>query len=151
MAELLHITERSVWESARESGRYEMSTRGLTLREVGFIHCSLRRQLPAVARMLYDGWDPAKLVVLVIDSERLSVPVRYEPPEPVPLPEGGDGGEGREARGDSGEDGDGAVEEFPHIYGPLPVAAVVGEEPWSWDAPAATPAPRPTPRDSQGS
>jgi uncharacterized protein (DUF952 family) len=137
MAELLHITERSVWESARESGTYEMSTRGLTLREVGFIHCSLRHQLPAVARMLYDGWDPAKLVVLVIDSERLSVPVRYEPPEPAAF--------------DGGESG-GAVEEFPHIYGPLPVTAVVDEEPWSWDAPSAPPpTPRTTTRDRQGS
>lgn len=126
MAELLHLTERTLWEAARASGAYEMSTRGLTLAEVGFIHCSQRHQLPQVARMLYDGWDPAELVVLVIDSERLSVPVRYEPPEPGAVCADGSGRAGDDPRED-------AVEEFPHIYGPLPVTAVVDEEPWSWD------------------
>ncbi|MCH6159612.1 DUF952 domain-containing protein [Streptomyces marispadix] len=147
MAELLHITERSIWEAARESGTYEMSTRGLTLREVGFIHCSLRRQLPAVAHMLYDGWDPAKLVVLVIDSERLSVPVRYEPPEPAAVRDGGGSDDSGDGPGDGDGEHGGAVEEFPHIYGPLPVTAVVDEEPWSWDAPATAPKSRDQLRD----
>ncbi|MBA0050843.1 DUF952 domain-containing protein [Streptomyces sp. AJS327] len=113
MTELLHITERSVWEAARADGVYEMSTRGRTLREVGFIHCSLPRQLPAVAELLYgDGEtagprvDPAELVVLVIDGEALTAPVRWEPPVP------------------GGED------LFPHLYGPLPLDAVVRVEPW---------------------
>ncbi|NLU74749.1 DUF952 domain-containing protein [Streptomyces sp. HNM0575] len=128
MAELLHLTERSLWEAARESGTYEMSTRGHTLAEVGFIHCSQRHQLPPVARMLYGGWDPAELVLLVIDSERLSVPVRYEAPEPAAAC-ADDGG--------SGTPDGGAVEEFPHIYGPLPVSAVVAEEAWSWDTPVS--------------
>ncbi|MGH3309686.1 MAG: DUF952 domain-containing protein [Streptomyces sp.] len=106
MAELLHITERSLWEAARASGTYEMSTRGRTLAEVGFVHCSLRHQLPQVAALLYGDCDPGELVVLVIDSERLRSPLRYEPPAP-------------------------GAEEFPHIYGPLPVTAVVAEEAWS--------------------
>lgn len=106
MTELLHITERSLWEAARASGTYEMSTRGRTLPEVGFIHCSLRHQLPQVAELLYDDCDPGELVVLVIDSERLSSPLRYEPPAP-------------------------GAEEFPHLYGPLPVNAVIAEEAWS--------------------
>ncbi|RAJ65660.1 uncharacterized protein (DUF952 family) [Streptomyces sp. Amel2xB2] len=110
MAELLHITERPLWEAARAAGAYEMSTRGRTLEEVGFIHCSQRHQLRAVAEMLYAEWDPEKLVVLVIDGDRVPAPIRYEPPVP------------------------GATEEFPHIYGPLPVSAVVAEEPWSWAA-----------------
>lgn len=114
MAELLHITERSVWDAARTSGTYEMSTRGQSLAEVGFIHCSLRRQLPRVAEMLYAGTDPSRLVVLVIDSERLSVPVRWEPPVP-------DAGCGP------------GTEVFPHVYGPLPVEAVTREEPWEWE------------------
>ncbi|GHH81764.1 hypothetical protein GCM10018793_39910 [Streptomyces sulfonofaciens] len=106
MTELLHITERSLWEAARERGAYEMSTRGRTLQEQGFIHCSLRHQLPGVARVVYgDHPDPGDLVVLVIDGDRLSAPVRHEALEP--------GGE-----------------VFPHIYGPLPVDAVVEVEPW---------------------
>ncbi|MFE9647815.1 DUF952 domain-containing protein [Streptomyces sp. NPDC006365] len=106
MPELLHITERSLWDTARETGTYEMSTRGRTLKEEGFIHCSTRGQLPRVAAFLYGSYEgPDDLVVLVIDPERLGVPVRYEAPEP--------GGE-----------------EFPHIYGPIPAAAVIAAEPW---------------------
>jgi uncharacterized protein (DUF952 family) len=51
----------------------------------------------------YEG--PDELVVLVVDVERLDVPVRFEAMEP--------GGE-----------------EFPHVYGPIPVDAVVDVEVW---------------------
>ncbi|OEU88450.1 hypothetical protein DB35_19335 [Streptomyces abyssalis] len=144
MAELLHITERSVWEAARASasGTYEMSTRGLTLEEVGFIHCSQRHQLPQVARMLYGGQDPAELVVLVIESERISAPVRYEPPEPAAACAGdandADGADGADRAGGSERPEDaaaGGAQLFPHVYGPLPVSAVVAEEPWTWNSP----------------
>jgi uncharacterized protein (DUF952 family) len=103
--QLLHLAEKPLWEAARRTGTYEMSTRGRTLAEEGFIHCSLPHQLPAVARMLYGAGDAQDLVVLVIDTGRLQVPVRYEAMAP--------GGE-----------------EFPHIYGPLPVDAVVDVHPW---------------------
>ncbi|MEV0220182.1 DUF952 domain-containing protein [Streptomyces sp. NPDC050704] len=106
MPELLHITERALWDAARATGTYEMSTRGRTLQEEGFIHCSTRTQLPRVADFLYGAYEgPDELVVLVIDAERLGAPLKYEAPEP--------GGE-----------------EFPHIYGPLPVDAVTAVEPW---------------------
>ncbi|WP_299528911.1 DUF952 domain-containing protein [uncultured Streptomyces sp.] len=104
MSELLHLTEAARWEAARDAGAYEGSTRGRTLQEEGFIHCSLPHQLPGVARMLY-GTEDADLVVLVVDPDRLDVPVRYEAMAP--------GGE-----------------EFPHVYGPLPVDAVVEVRPW---------------------
>lgn len=107
---ILHLTERSLWEAARAQGAYTMSTRGRTLAEEGFIHCSTRAQLPAVARFLYGSYDgPDELVVLVIDPERLDAPVKYEVPAP-------------------------GAEAFPHVYGPIPVAAVVGTEPWPKDA-----------------
>ncbi|MFG1669527.1 DUF952 domain-containing protein [Streptomyces sp. Y7] len=103
---ILHITERSLWEAAREHGTYEMSTRGRTLREEGFIHCSTRAQLPSVAAFLYGSYDgPDELVVLVVDPALLDAPLKYEAPKP--------GGE-----------------EFPHVYGPIPVAAVVDVETW---------------------
>jgi uncharacterized protein (DUF952 family) len=103
MAELLHITERTVWLEAARSGSYEMSTRGVTLQDEGFIHCSLRHQLRGVAEYVYgDAGDAGDLVVLVIDSAKVPAPVRYEAPEP------------------------GAAEQYPHIYGPLPVDAVTG-------------------------
>ncbi|MFD3645511.1 DUF952 domain-containing protein [Streptomyces cyaneofuscatus] len=102
---LLHLAEAPLWEAARGTGTYEMSTRGRTLQEEGFIHLSLPHQLPGVARMLYgDGSEGGSgghdLVVLVVDPARLTAPVRYEAMKP--------GGE-----------------EFPHLYGPLPVDAVV--------------------------
>lgn len=103
---IVHLTERSLWEEARARGAYEMSTRGKTLQEEGFIHCSTREQLPAVAAFLYADHDgPDDLVLLVIDPARLDVPLKYEAPEP-------------------------GAEEFPHVYGPIPVAAVVDVEPW---------------------
>ncbi|WP_344389659.1 DUF952 domain-containing protein [Streptomyces vastus] len=106
MPELLHITERSLWDAVRETGTYEMSTRGRTLQEEGFIHCSTRAQLPRTAAFLYGSYEgPDDLVVLVIDPERLDAPVKYEAPEP--------GGE-----------------EFPHIYGPISAAAVIAVEVW---------------------
>ena len=99
MAELFHITDRVTWLEAAMTGEYKMSTRGVTLAEQGFIHCSLRHQLRPVAEFLYGGADASELVVLAIDSERVPAIVRYEAPEP--------GGE-----------------EYPHIYGVLPVGAV---------------------------
>lgn len=103
---ILHITERSLWDGARERGTYEVSTRGRTLQEEGFIHFSTREQLPRVAAFLYGEYDgPDELVVLVVDPALVQAPVRYEAVEP--------GGE-----------------EFPHVYGPVPVEAVVDVEPW---------------------
>jgi uncharacterized protein (DUF952 family) len=96
MTELLHITEREDWEKAARDGEYRMSTRGVSLAQQGFIHCSLRHQLRRVAEASYADADD--LVVLVIDATRLPCPVRYE---------GIDGGE-----------------QYPHIYGPVPAGAV---------------------------
>ncbi|MEU1475772.1 DUF952 domain-containing protein [Streptomyces sp. NPDC001668] len=100
---IVHLTERSLWEEARARGRYEISTRGRTLQEEGFIHCSTREQLPGTAARFFA--DVPDLVVLVIDPARLDVPLKYEAPAP-------------------------GAEEFPHVYGPIPVDAVVDVEPW---------------------
>lgn len=97
MTDLYHITERSAWESALPSGEYRMSTRGVTLEQEGFIHCSRPHQLRAVAERVYGDADD--LVVLVIDSDRLGVPLKYESPAP-------------------------GTDEYPHVYGSIPVAAV---------------------------
>jgi uncharacterized protein (DUF952 family) len=97
MTDLFHITERAAWVAAQETREYRLSTRNRTLEDEGFIHCSLRHQLRGVAEHLYADADD--LVVLVIDSTRLSAPVRYEAP-------------------------DAASESYPHIYGPVPTAAV---------------------------
>jgi uncharacterized protein (DUF952 family) len=96
MADLLHITKRIAWERAERAGSYRISTRGVSLEQQGFIHCSLPHQLRGVAEANYH--DVGDLVVLVIDEASLPAEVRYE-----------DGGDG---------------ERYPHIYGPLPVSSV---------------------------
>ena len=97
MTELFHLADRRQWEAARAAGRYEISTRGRTLQEVGFIHCSQRHQVRAVAEAIFADADD--LVLLTIDGDRVTAPIRYEGPD------------------------------FPHIYGPLPVDAVVAATP----------------------
>jgi uncharacterized protein (DUF952 family) len=97
---IFHIAERPDWEAARASGGpYEISTRGQTLAEVGFIHASRDEAQARTVRQAFYA-DVDDLVLLVIDPEGLDV--REEPV------------------------GD-AV--FPHIYGPLPIEAVVDVRP----------------------
>jgi uncharacterized protein (DUF952 family) len=107
MTELFHLTERTTWEAAQPGQEYRTSTRGVALEQQGFIHCSLRHQLRAVAEFIYGDADD--LVVLVIDGDRVTAPIRYEAPEP-------------------------GAESFPHIYGPLPTAAVTAVLPVARDA-----------------
>lgn len=107
MAELFHLADRGEWLAAEAAGEYRISTRGVTLAEQGFIHCSLRHQLRDVAEAYYADAD--NLVVLVIDSERVVSPIRYEAPP-------------------------GGLEAYPHIYGPLPTDAVTSVVPVGRDA-----------------
>lgn len=65
--------------------------------EEGFIHCSYSRQIPAVASFNFRGQKD--LVLLQIDRSKLQCDVIDENLE-------------------------GGQELFPHIYGPLPMAAV---------------------------
>lgn len=96
---LWHIAHRADWEAAREVGVYLHSTRGRTLGEEGFIHCSYPHQLGLVARTVYAD-DPEPLVILEIDRAGLgTTPVRVE-------------------------NAPGTTMHFPHIYGPLPTSAV---------------------------
>jgi uncharacterized protein (DUF952 family) len=96
---IFHIAFESDWKAAEQSGTYRGSTRGARLDDVGFVHAGFEHQVSVVGGIVYrDASEP--LVVLVIDTEHLDVPVVVENLE------GGD-------------------EMFPHIYGPLPVRAVV--------------------------
>ncbi len=100
MATIFHLAFASDWASAQESGAYTMSTRGRTLAEEGFIHCSRGNQWPLIRDRFYgDVTEP--LLLLQIDTDRLDVPVLDEPGEP------------------------GSQETFPHVYGPIALDAVV--------------------------
>jgi uncharacterized protein (DUF952 family) len=96
---LYHLALRRDWEAAQEAGEYRVSTRGRTLAQEGFLHASYAHQWQGVRDAYYaDVTEP--LVLLEVDPARLDVPVVEEAPA-------------------------GGAEAFPHVYGPLPVAAVV--------------------------
>ncbi|CAM3657388.1 DUF952 domain-containing protein [Occultella aeris] len=102
-ATILHLAHAADWAAAIASGEYAVSTRGATIEQVGYMHCSFTRQVAGVAEAFYAD-DPEPLVVLEIDVAALEAAGRTVRVEAL----------------------DGAPEPFPHIYGgPLPVAAVV--------------------------
>ena len=105
---LYHIATAADWEQAQQDGEYRTSTRGRSLSEEGFIHASTAAQVLPVADMLYLD-EPDDLVLLVLDTSRIGADIRHEP---VP----------------------GWADPFPHIYGPLDVAAVVRAVPLGRDA-----------------
>jgi len=103
---LFHIALATDWEAAQATGDYRVSTLGRSLADEGFLHASHAHQWRDVLAASYsDVEDP--LVLLEIDPDRLQVPVVVEPP-----PGAGPG-----------------AERFPHVYGPLPVDAVVAVTP----------------------
>jgi uncharacterized protein (DUF952 family) len=101
-AMIFHITDPATWARSLAAGRHTGSTRGVDLAEEGYIHCSTATQWPAVVNRFYS--DAPDLLLLHIDEQRLTSPVRYE------------------------QIGD-APEPFPHVYGPIDLAAVVSVEP----------------------
>jgi uncharacterized protein (DUF952 family) len=100
---IFHVATVTDWEAAKAVGEYRMSTLGRTLEQEGFLHASHAGQWRAVHDAFYAGLDEP-LVLLEIDPGLLGVPVVEEAPP-------------------------GTDELFPHIYGPLPVAAVVAVSP----------------------
>lgn len=90
---IYHIVPEKIWKEAVEKGTYL----GDTLETEGFIHASEIDQVVEVANSLFTGQKG--LVLLVIDRDKLTSPIKYEDP--------------------------GNGELFPHIYGPLNLDAVV--------------------------
>lgn len=100
---IYHIASAADWDAALEAGEYRTSTLGRTLEQVGFIHAAFADQVRDVADRYYqDVAEP--LVLLTIDETRLDVPVRVD-------------------------DVPGSDQGFPHVYGPIEVAAVVMNTP----------------------
>lgn len=98
---LFHVAEAEQWEAARTGGRYEGSTRGMSLAQVGFVHLATAEQWPGVLERYYAGHEGG-LVLLTLDPARLTPPLRWEAATT------------------------GSGELFPHLYGPLDLDAVVG-------------------------
>ena len=93
---LLHIISREHWLGARSVGEIRPDS----LADVGFVPLSTAGQVPLPANRLFFGRKD--MVLLLLDTERLDAPVRWEPGVP--------------------QDPDSML--FPHLYGPVPTAAV---------------------------
>ncbi len=84
-------------KSAWEKARTDGVYRGDTLASEGFIHCSSFEQVKAVADLFYRG--QTNLLLLIIDEEKVEAEIKWEAL--------------------------GAPEDYPHIYGPLNLSAIV--------------------------
>ena len=98
---IFHITTATEWAAARADGLY----RAPSLDTEGFIHCSLPTQVNHVADWFYR--DVSDLVLLCIEPGRLTSELRWEP------------------------SADAFAGEFPHVYGPIAIEAVVLTVPWA--------------------
>jgi glutathione S-transferase len=110
---IYHVAERAHWDAAVAAGDYRRSTRDQTLDEVGYLHGANADQVAGVLQRYY--LDATDLVLLAVDADLVADLLRDE-------------------------NTSGGTELFPHLYGPLPVDAVVvvtGER-------AAPPAPETT-------
>ncbi|GAA1905694.1 DUF952 domain-containing protein [Lapillicoccus jejuensis] len=96
---IYHLADPTEWADAQRAGRYERSTRGRSLEQEGFVHCSEADQWPGVRRRFYDD-VAGDLLLLELDESALRSPVVREPAP-------------------------GTDELFPHVYGPLDLDAVV--------------------------
>jgi uncharacterized protein (DUF952 family) len=94
---ILNIISRSEWTDAQAAG--ERVTPSLAAQ--GFVHCSDPGTVTLPANRRYAG--RTDLLLLVVDPTLVPSPVRWEEGDP-PHPDG---------------------LWFPHVYGPIPVAAVV--------------------------
>lgn len=97
---IFHLALPDEWAAAVATGSYDRSTRGITLEQEGFIHCSQPHQVEPVRSRYYADVDDLRL--LTIDTDLLTSPWQLDPV------------------------GD---EEFPHVYGPINVDAVVDVSP----------------------
>jgi uncharacterized protein (DUF952 family) len=98
MSLLLHICSQADWARAQQRGEHRPDS----LAYAGFVHLSASNQVHLPANRLYAG--RTDLVLLHVDTSRLEAPLRWEPGTPA----------------------DPAAMLFPHLYGPLPVHAVIG-------------------------
>ena len=102
---IYHLATAASWDEAASRGTYTVSTLGLGLDDVGFIHCSQSAQVAGVHERFYaDVTEP--ILLLTIDTDLLTSPWRLDhvPGEDLP---------------------------FPHVYGPLNTDAVVSAEPFT--------------------
>jgi uncharacterized protein (DUF952 family) len=94
---ILHIISRDDWAAAGAAG----AVTAPSLADVGYVHCSDPGTAHLPANRLFAG--RSDMLLAEIDPGRLGVPLRWEP------------GDGEDPAGPW----------FPHVYGPIPVSAVL--------------------------
>jgi len=102
---ILHLAKLESWSEAVSLGVYKSSTRDKALEDVGYIHCSTPEQLASVASSVYKDYL-GELVILEMDLDQLEqagLKVLFEA---------------------GGHD-----EQYPNIYGPIPVDLVSSTKP----------------------
>lgn len=96
---VFHYTTAADWEQSSTAGEHRVSGRGMTLSDEGFLHFCDADQRAGVWLRFWAGIQEP-VVLLTIDPVRLDPPVVRENTH-------------------------GGAELFPHLYGPLPVSAVL--------------------------
>lgn len=91
---IYHVTTAASWNTAKQQGFYESAS----LKEEGFIHCSLENQVAGVLERYFAG--QTHLVKLVIDTEKLTSRFVYDWSPST-------------------------ADTFPHVYGAINIDAVV--------------------------
>ena len=100
MNTIYHITKLNNWKAAVQKGTYDFCS----LKREGFIHCSKESQYLRVANARFIN-EELPLVVLIIDSTKILSKIIYENLE-------------------------GGTENFPHIYGPINLDAIIKAVPF---------------------
>eukprot|EP00761_Pharyngomonas_kirbyi_P001447 gb/GECH01001451.1/.p1 GENE.gb/GECH01001451.1/~~gb/GECH01001451.1/.p1 ORF type:complete len:144 (+),score=33.02 gb/GECH01001451.1/:1-432(+) len=117
---IYHITTKTEWQAAQQSQPETLKQtnydnhnlnyyRHSSLETEGFIHCSTYSQIVGTLNRFFRSTEPSSLVILKIKTDELipdssstsSNPLVYEQADPSLPP-------------------------FPHVYAPIPIAAVVG-------------------------
>lgn len=107
---LVHLCDAESWSRAQRRGELRPAP------GIGFVHLSTPAQVHLPANRLYRG--RCDLLLMYIDAGRLAAPLRWEP----------------------GTDTDPAGMMFPHLYGPVPVSAVIDVVAYRPDADGQFPA-----------
>jgi glutathione S-transferase len=98
---IYHIALPQHWQFAMDTGFYTMSTRDATIADEGYMHASFESQVSGTLEKYYR--DLPNVCVLVIDTRRVVEAGLRVVVEQL----------GR------------ATEPYPHVYGPVPVDAIV--------------------------
>ena len=108
---IFHLALQEDWDAALATDDYRVSTRGALVEEVGYLHASQPEQVDTVATAFYGDRAEQGAVLLELDVPQLreaGIAVVLEPGDP---------------RASEGE-------RFPHVYGAVPLSAVVSTHPW---------------------